>query len=61
MYVVGFFEVFFGGDDFGGPFGIVGQQQEAFAGFVEAADGSEPGGLEPNLGSDGTRGGKLVD
>ena len=29
--------------DAGVPFGIVGEKEEAFAGFVEAANGGEPG------------------
>src|SRR4051812_43179210 len=33
----------FGGGNSCRPFGIVGQQQEAFAGFVEATDWGEPG------------------
>jgi len=51
--VVGFVEVGGGVGDAGAPFGIVGEEEEAFAGFVEAADGSEPGQVERKDGVDG--------
>jgi len=41
--VIGFVEMGGGVGDAGVPFGIVGEKEEAFAGFVEAANGGEPG------------------
>ena len=41
--VVGFIEMRGGIGDPGVPLGVVGEEEEAFAGFVEAADGCEPG------------------
>ena len=43
LHVVGLVEMGFGIGDPGVPFGIVGEEEEAFGGFVEAADGGEPG------------------
>src|SRR5262249_55697811 len=40
--MVGLVEVGLGGGDACGPFGVVGQKEEAPAGFVEASDGPEP-------------------
>lgn len=41
--MVGLVEMSGGIGDAGVPFGIVGEEEEAFAGFVETADWSEPG------------------
>ena len=41
--VIGFVEMRGGVGDASAPFGIVGEEEETFAGFVEAADGTKPG------------------
>jgi len=43
LHVIGFVEMRGGIGDTGAPLGIVGEEEEAFAGFVEATDGGEPG------------------
>ena len=51
LYVVGFFQMGLGRGNAGSPFGVVGQQEQTFAGLVETADGSDPvrGTLRPTL------------
>jgi hypothetical protein len=43
LHVVGFVEMRGGIGDAGVPLGVVGEEEEAFAGFVEAADWGESG------------------
>ena len=43
LNVVGFVEMSGGIGDAIVPFGIVSEEEEAFAGFVEATDGGKPG------------------
>src|SRR5262249_45226136 len=42
LYVVGFVEMRFGRSDPRGPFGIVGEEQQPFAGFIKTPDGPHP-------------------
>jgi hypothetical protein len=41
--VVGFVEMRFRRGDACGPLGVVGEQEQAFAGFIEPADRCDPG------------------
>lgn len=45
LYVVRLVEVSLGSGDAGGPRGVVGEKQQALAGFVQPADGCDPGSV----------------